>query len=139
MVGLQLTRNIEAYLQSPYVHDDRSRSDTRLVKDVIRSSLQRDNAPLPLLFPFLFVEAKKDRSDYSWEEIEIQTCFPIQEALKLQLTLANARGGGRDIVNASLVWFLANRGPDWRVYAVHIGEKEGQRRYVSMRNLKNVS
>ena len=64
------------------------------------------------VYPFLVVEAKSEKAGSGWESIECQTAFPIMTLVKLQQQVTDVRG----ISINPLVWFLANRGDEWRVY-----------------------
>ena len=68
----------------------------------------------PLLYPFLIVEAKSQKSGAGFDAIEMQTAFPIRTLLKLQHDLNDAVGESPG--NSPLIWFFANRGEDWRLY-----------------------
>lgn len=77
----------------------------------------------PLLFPFLILEAKQDRDSAGFEGAQRQTAFPIRELLRLQRGVYDLVPGSSA---APLVWFIANRGDDWRVYACYIDEAGAQ-------------
>ncbi|OJJ03470.1 hypothetical protein ASPVEDRAFT_29987 [Aspergillus versicolor CBS 583.65] len=66
-----------------------------------------------MYFPFLVLEAKSEKNSVGFESIERQTVFPIRAMLDLQRNLEAASNVQFD----PLVWFLANRGDEWRVYA----------------------
>lgn len=66
-----------------------------------------------MYFPFLVLEAKSEKNSVGFESIERQTVFPIRAMLDLQRKLEAASNVQFD----PLVWFLANRGDEWRVYA----------------------
>lgn len=70
----------------------------------------------PLLFPFLILEAKANESP-SFQLIQTQTAFPIRALLELQHKL---RSHSTILLPFPLVWFLANRGSEWRIYACFI-------------------
>ncbi|KAL3464330.1 hypothetical protein BJX64DRAFT_95106 [Aspergillus heterothallicus] len=64
-------------------------------------------------FPFLVLEAKSEKGTVGFESIERQTAFPIRAMLGIQKSLET----GVDLPQIlPLVWFLANRGDEWRVY-----------------------
>jgi hypothetical protein len=69
-----------------------------------------------LSYPFLILEAKKESGTYGFSDVEDQTAFPIRTLLKIQQALQFA--SAPDTINkfGPLVWFLANRGDEWRVY-----------------------
>ncbi len=68
-----------------------------------------------LSYPFLIVEAKPERKGPGFSVIEEQTAFPIRTLLKIQEDLQNASNDPTGHCGP-LVWFLANRGDEWRVY-----------------------
>lgn len=43
-----------------------------------------DPAVDPLVFPFLILEAKSNKSSEGWDDVEKQTAFPIRTLIKLQ-------------------------------------------------------
>jgi FPC/CPF motif-containing protein YcgG len=63
-------------------------------------------------FPFLVIEAKSEKGTVGFDSIERQTAFPIRAMLDIQKRLETA--GSAQM--SPLVWFLANRGDEWRVY-----------------------
>ncbi|KAL2866007.1 uncharacterized protein BJX67DRAFT_382389 [Aspergillus lucknowensis] len=64
-------------------------------------------------FPFLVLEAKSEKGSVGFESIERQTAFPVRAMLGIQKSLDS----GADLPQiVPLVWFLANRGDEWRVY-----------------------
>jgi hypothetical protein len=65
------------------------------------------------LYPFLVIEAKSEKGSPGFESIENQTAFPLRTLVKLQHDL---RLESVCDINP-LVWFLANQGDEWRVYA----------------------
>ncbi|OCL07705.1 hypothetical protein AOQ84DRAFT_294587, partial [Glonium stellatum] len=83
----------------------------------------------PLLFPFLVLEAKGEKGTENFGHMEIQTAFPIKNALELQYNLLKTHGNTMDVPGGPLVWFLAYRGEDWRVYGAVIYEEEGRPNY----------
>lgn len=66
-----------------------------------------------LFYPFLVVEAKREADAPGFIAIEAQTAFPIRRFLKLQDELQKASQMNHD----PLVWFLAFRGDELRLYA----------------------
>ena len=133
--GLQMTTNLEKILQEPYAHDDPPQSPPRLIEDVVKTSMTLENGGDPLLFPFLVLEAKGEKGPQGFEYMEVQTAFPIKNALKLQYDLLKTTGNTMDVPGGPLVWFLANHGEDWRVYGATVYEEEGKPNYVSDQSL----
>lgn len=88
-----------------------------------------------LLYPFLVLEAKSEKSADGFLDIELQTAFAIRELLRIQHELnvtSNERG---DWDGWPLVWFLSNKGEQWRVHVAHIHTSSGTQIYVSNRML----
>lgn len=133
--GLQETKNLATRLRKEYAHQPPHQGRQQLVSEVIRTSTNRDNGGVSLHFPFLIHEAKSEKSVNNFEEIEIQTALPIKRALDVQQILKETPGNMVDVPGGPLVWFTANRGETWRVYAGTIYEDDGRTNYVSdMRN-----
>ncbi|KAF2474461.1 uncharacterized protein BDR25DRAFT_386024 [Lindgomyces ingoldianus] len=128
--GLQQTTNFDTLLQQPYVHTDSSGLALRALEEVVKVSINPDNGGSALLFPFLILEAKGEKGVDNFEEMEIQSAFPIRNALKLQYDLLKTKGNTMDVPGGPLVWFLANRGEDWRVYGACIHEHNGRPDYL---------
>jgi FPC/CPF motif-containing protein YcgG len=66
-----------------------------------------------LAFPFLVLEAKSDKYTDRFEAIERQTSFPIRTMVKIR----KDRKSVSTVPMDPLVWYVANRGDEWRVYA----------------------
>jgi hypothetical protein len=98
---------------------------------VVNITVTPDNGGDPLLFPLLILEAKREKDAQNFEQMEIQTGFPIKNTLKLQYDLMKTRGNTMDVPGGPLVWFFASRGEDWRVYGAVINEEECRPNYVS--------
>jgi hypothetical protein len=103
--------------------------DTSTLGDNIRSTPFSESED-PLLFPFLVLEAKREKSTEGFEEIQTQTAFPIRELLQLQEGI-RASASQQTPSAAPLVWFIANRGDSWRVYGCYITD-EDPKSYVSI-------
>ena len=82
--------------------------------ECIRSSPFKEGGTEPLLFPFLVLEAKAEKSSNGFVDIQTQTMFPIRALLKLQEDHTTENDLG------PLVWFFANRGDSWRVYGCYV-------------------
>jgi len=83
----------------------------------------------PLLFPFLILEAKPEKTSKGFDDIQIQTAFPIWALLKIQEGL-QAKVSEGTLTVGPLVWFIANRGDYWRIYGCYITKGE-RPQYVS--------
>jgi hypothetical protein len=66
-----------------------------------------------VLFPFLILEAKSGEYCSDFSAIEKQTAFPIRKLVNFQKSIAKAK---EERNCHPLVWFLAFRGEDWKVY-----------------------
>ncbi|KAF4421576.1 hypothetical protein FACUT_10952 [Fusarium acutatum] len=101
--GLQVTERLDRLLS--YAEDIRS-SPFRLDGD-------------PLVFPFLVIEAKSEKSSDGFTNNQVQTAFAIRELLSIQHELSQATNEGREWDGGPLVWFLSYRGEEWRVSAAY--------------------
>jgi hypothetical protein len=111
---LQKPKNFEKLLSESYAHEVLPRSSLKPLEDVLKVSINPDNGGDPLLFPFLILEAKSEKGSENFEHMEIQTAFPIQNALKLQYDLLKTPGNTMDAPGGPLVG-------SWRL-EVRIGE-----------------
>jgi hypothetical protein len=75
-----------------------------------------------MIYPFLVVEAKRERTTPGFRSIETQTAFPIRRFLKLQIDLQKHSQCDLD----PLVWFFAYQGEVWRLYAATYDYKINQ-------------
>ena len=116
--GLQETNIFEEVLDQIASHTSSNPSNLRYL---FKNSPFKGNSR-PLLYPFLIVEAKSEKSDDSFSDAEEQTAFPIKTLLELQYDLS--KRVNRFSGSGPLVWFLTNRGDSWRVYVCHVNEKE---------------
>jgi len=119
--GLQATKNFETLLSSPTIVSSADGSNSSL-GDSIRSCPFKEGIE-PLLFPFLILEAKSEKSSCGFDDIQTQTAFPILALLKLQNDL-HSQETGTEPGNPPLVWFFANRGDAWRVYGCCVSGRE---------------
>jgi hypothetical protein len=77
----------------------------------------------PLLFPFLILEAKSERSPNGFHDVQSQTALPIRTLLKLQEDL-QASVTAAEHGSGPLVWFLSSRGDAWRVYGCYVSVED---------------
>ncbi len=108
--GLRERRNFEEALSHPSASQP-----SRTLSSILETSPFK-NAGEPLLFPFLILEAKSEKGSDDWDSIEKQTAFPIRTLLKLQQDLYEYTNEKSHWLDGPLVWFLSNKGEDWRVY-----------------------
>lgn len=86
------------------------------------------------LYPFLVVEAKKEKNAPGFRAIERQSAFPIRRLLKTQYKLQEAI---KMEFEPPLIWFLAFQGEEWRLYgATYIPNRQTANR---PRNAETVS
>lgn len=125
--GLQATRNFQKLLSKPIVTCPINGMHPS-IGETIRASPFKEGLE-PLLFPFLILEAKSEKSSNGFGDIQNQTAFPIMALLKLQEDL-RAKVGDIAPEASPLVWFFANRGDAWRVYGCYV-IADNPPRYVS--------
>lgn len=111
IIGLCQTPTVESLLEKP------DRRHPRTVEQTIRTSPFKE-AGEPVMFPFLVMEAKSDKSTYSFGDIDMQTAFAIRELVILQEELEDAasRLGNADWEAVPLVWYFSYRGEQWRLH-----------------------
>ncbi|KAF7179454.1 hypothetical protein CNMCM7691_008387 [Aspergillus felis] len=119
VLGLQNTRNLDSLLLSP-VRPDLAKQRDDTVSDILKTTPFKSQAD-PLLFPFLLLEAKSETSSSGFDAIQVQSAFPIYALLKLQEELRSYVdwSSGEERFEP-LVWFLASRGDQWKVYGAHL-------------------
>lgn len=103
--GLNQTTNFDKLLSQHVLSDDASTSRTT-VRAAVRTTPFKEGVE-PLLFPFLVLEAKSEKSLNGFDDIQAQTAFPIWTLLKLQQDLL-ATVADDDSESGPLVWFFAN-------------------------------
>lgn len=89
-----------------------------------------------ILFPFLILEAKSEKGGDSFTDIETQTAFAIRELLLLQNGLYQAAVNFEDEGSEPLVWFLSNKGEQWRVSIGYIDSSGTSPRFVCLSQLR---
>jgi hypothetical protein len=98
-------------------------NQTEVLRDLTRARRSIKHSPFKdgeVLYPFLLLEAKSENSSPGFQSVERTSAFPIRTLLKLQRDLATDSA----LELNPFVWFLANQGPEWRVYACILdGEK----------------
>ena len=127
--GLRETKVFEQALNARVQSSAPQSMDSKLVRDIIRSSPFRPEGD-PLLYPFLILEAKSERGQDSFDSIEKQTSFPIRTLLKLQGELQQSCHYHPAWQHGPTVWFLANKGEEWRVSAGFIQSANEEQNYV---------
>lgn len=122
MYGLRQTRNIENLLhdvvKSQFGDDDEAIE--RQVYEVLGLEQPLTQTGDHLLFPFFILEAKSGSSSHDWHSIQMQTAFSIRTLLETQNRLRTVTGRQSKWRSGPLVWFFANKGEDWRVYAAYM-------------------
>lgn len=86
--GLQRTGNFESILRKPYAHDLQQALPPRLVEQALKTSMHQDTGAETLLFPFLLLEAKREKDAEGFQSTEMQTAMRIRHAMSLQYELA---------------------------------------------------
>ncbi|KAG2019335.1 hypothetical protein GB937_005249 [Aspergillus fischeri] len=89
---------------------------TTSLKQLLRSSQSLRHSPFAdghVSYPFVLIEAKSEKGSPGFESVERQSAFPLRTLLKLQQDLQQMN----HIPISPLVWFMANQGDEWRVYA----------------------
>jgi hypothetical protein len=119
--GLQMTNNFEMLLSTSLASTISNGPDTTL-GEIVRSCPFKEGVE-PLLFPFLILEAKSEKSSNGFNDIQAQTAFPILALLKLQEDLL-AKATDSHLADGPLTWFFANRGDAWRVYGCCVSDGE---------------
>jgi hypothetical protein len=119
--GLQMTNNFDKLL-STCLPSMVSNDPNATLRDFVKSCPFKDGVE-PLLFPFLILGAKSEKSANGFNDIQTQTAFPIFALLKLQEDLLTQATDGH-IADRPLVWFFANRGDAWRVYGCCLSDGE---------------
>ena len=128
--GLRQTTSFEEALYSPSKRHHRADNRPVLIGETIRFTPFKKFGE-PLLFPFLILEAKSAKGE-DFETIQKQTAFPIRTLLKIQEDLRSECKEQVTWQGGPLVWFLSNRGEDWRVAACFVDKTDGQTSYVSL-------
>ena len=81
------------------------------------------------LFPFMVVEAKSEKSESGFHDIEQQTALSIRTCLKIQIDLEMESNQVLD----PLVWFFGFRGDEWRLYvALPVNDRTVRSRSLEM-------
>ncbi|KFY47732.1 hypothetical protein V496_10477 [Pseudogymnoascus sp. VKM F-4515 (FW-2607)] len=73
-----------------------------------------------MIYPFLILEAKREKNPPGFRAIEAQTAFAIRRFLRIQEDLHTSCQSHLD----PLVWFFAYQGDEWRLYAAIINYKK---------------
>lgn len=126
--GLRMTNRLQRLFNT---EDKRPAAEGKMIRDSIKSSPFRPGGD-PLVFPFLALEAKSEKGGDGFSDIETQTAFTIYSLLRLQEQLRVATGEDSQWESGPLVWFLANKGEQWRVAAAYIDHRNGVQNHVSV-------
>lgn len=125
--GLRMTSRLRKLLQNS--QDQRPSSGGKTIGESIKTTPYRFNGE-HLIFPFLALEAKSEKSEDSSSAIELQTAFTIRTLLKLQQDLRDASSEVGRTGESPLVWFLQYRGEVWRVSAAFTEVERDEQTYV---------
>lgn len=109
-IGLTETENFRMLLNSD---DNRIPVDgeRKRLRDTVKVSPYNEQSN-GLLFPFLIIEAKSNKSGFDFQAIGMQTIFAIKHLLQLQMDLRAATGKE---TFEPLVWFIGYAGQFWNV------------------------
>jgi hypothetical protein len=130
VIGLKQSAETEAILTREYVSKDpASADDGKPLSEAFQTTVFEDTTS-PLLFPFLVAEFKSEKAGFGFADIQNQTALPIQRLLLLQHRLRSAARTQQSMVLHPLVWFLAIRGDDVRVYGAHVDDEQPSTEYV---------
>ncbi|KIX06830.1 uncharacterized protein Z518_04806 [Rhinocladiella mackenziei CBS 650.93] len=122
LIGLRVTRRLDRILNQT----EGPQGD--LIGDSIKTSPFKHGCQ-PLLFPFILLEAKSEKSPDAFSKINLQTGFAIRALLELQRNLAHATVENRQSGMKPLVWFLSYRGESWRLSGAYVEEREAEPNY----------
>jgi hypothetical protein len=119
IIGLQETDIMSLLLDKPpHTHFKQHVSKIRNLVQMTPSRNRSKQQSKPLLLPFLVIEAKSHKASESFSDIQTQTALPIRSFLNSQWELWK-HGSSHCPRPEPLVWFLAYRGSDWKIYACY--------------------
>ena len=126
LLGLRVTGRLDRILNQTEGPQEDS------IGNSIKTSPFRDGCE-PLLFPFLVLEAKSEKSTDAFSKINLQTGFAIRALLELQRNLIQATIDNRQSGMKPLVWFLSYKGEVWRLSGAYVEETKAtsEPNYVS--------
>jgi hypothetical protein len=120
---------MKRFLNNRYIHtqkETQEESQQPFLRDMIKTSINSKKDGSSLHFPFLVMEAKAENSHEGFDHAEVQSGLPIIAALKCQYEMMKIAANTVEVPGGPLVWFLANRGEHWRLYAAYVVEDQGQ-------------
>ncbi|OCK85901.1 hypothetical protein K432DRAFT_421464 [Lepidopterella palustris CBS 459.81] len=132
VIGLRKTRAFKTALDALYIHEHESCQPATTVAEAVEFTPFKDFGGEPLLFPFLVAEAKSAKASDTFDQIEIQSSFPIQSSIKLQQRLQEVVGDRIEPGRGPLVWFFSWKGEDWRLYACYTRRSKEEIKYEIM-------
>ncbi|KAF5004166.1 hypothetical protein FDECE_9304 [Fusarium decemcellulare] len=127
--GLCRTRRLDRIL---CMNDKQSGSEGKSIEETLPTTPFRVDGD-GIIFPFLILEAKSEKGSDSFTDIEVQTAFAIREVLSLQHGLYRAAIDRKDNSSGPLVWFLSNKGEQWRVAIGYVDSEGASPRYLVTR------
>ena len=128
--GLRETRNLAEALYSPFSKYIRADGGPVLLNEALRvGPFKRIGEPLH--FPFLVFQPKSAKSE-DFASIAKQTASSIQTLLKMQADLQKKCEQRNNWQEGPLVWFLSNRGENWRLAACSVDNTNGEENYVCL-------
>ncbi|OKL64176.1 hypothetical protein UA08_00535 [Talaromyces atroroseus] len=78
--------------------------------DILDTPFKKNFSPS---FPFLLLEAKPEHGCPGFTSVEEQSAFPLRTLLNIQKNIPTPA----DVQFNPLIWFMANQGDEWRIYA----------------------
>lgn len=133
--GLRATRRLERILSSA---DKRRPASGQCISDtLVTHPFVGDSEPIH--FPFLVLEAKSEKGSDSLTDAAYQSAFSIRQLLAIQEGLRVAAGEDADWDGGPLVWFLSNKGEEWKVCIAYIERKNDCKYFVSTRLPMNIT
>ena len=122
--GLRRTNRIKRLLT------ERRTPEGHRIGEIIRTHPFSDKCE-ELIYPFLVLEAKSEKSSYSLSDAEAQTACTIVTLLQLQIDLLQKAKNGSISHQDPLVWFLSHKGENWTVAICFVENLKPRRTHVS--------
>ncbi|KAJ3533995.1 hypothetical protein NM208_g7734 [Fusarium decemcellulare] len=127
--GLRRTKRLDRIL---CMDDKRLGSDGKTIEETLPTTPFRDDGEA-IILPFLVLEAKSEKGGDSFTDMEVQTAFAIRQILLLQHGLYQAADEHEDEGSGPLVWFLSNKGEQWRVAIGYVDSNGNSPRFLVTR------
>jgi len=128
IVGFQETRSLERRLDS-IAQWLPNAGVTKTIRETTEYTVLNSKGG-QLLFPFLVIEAKSENG-FGFGVCRRQTALPIWKMLRIQKELQSQSKRNLEY-GGPLVWYIAYRGKEWRLYACYTVEEDGKVYYVRL-------